>query len=88
MDGGTQSRWHLITEGEMLKLGARRVTPLEPVGTMVLLALPDGSTLRYESGGELSTYNMLTAARYVLADGRPVAHNGQFYVGSISPVEP
>jgi len=71
----------------MLKLGARRATALEPVGSTVLLALPDGTTLKYESAGELSTFNFLKAARYVLSDGRPVVHDLAFYAGDFQPVE-
>ena len=71
----------------MLKLGARRVTALEPVGTVVFLALPDGTTLRYDSKGESSSLNFFKAARYVLADGRPVVHEGVFYVGDFKPIQ-
>ena len=77
----------MIAEAEMLSLGARRVTALEPVGTIVLLALPDGSTLRYDSEGEISSFSYLKSARYVLADNRPVAHDGMFYVGDFQPVD-
>jgi len=86
VDGDGQPRWTPISEAEMVRLGARRVTALEPVGTAVLLALPDGSTLRYDSLGELSSFDRLRAARYVLADNRPVAHDGAFIVGDFQPV--
>jgi hypothetical protein len=71
----------------MLLRGARRVTALEPIGSQVLLALPDGTTLKYKSEGELSSFNLLKASRHVLADGRPVVHEGMFYVGDFQPVQ-
>jgi hypothetical protein len=86
MEPGDSARWSVITEAEMLKLGARRATALEPVGSTVLLALPDGTTLKYDSAGELSNFNFLKSARYVLADGRPVVHDIVFYAGDFQPI--
>jgi len=71
----------------MVTLGARRVTALQPVGTVVLLALPAGTTVKYELAGEMSSFDILLSARHVLADGRPVVHDGRFYVGDFKPVE-